>query len=268
MSLVTITTTGTEALWRAGAGVPFVMLHGIGSNAASFRPLMEALGSAPALAWNAPGYAGSEPLAQDWPTASDYAARLLALMDAQEIAKAHLIGHSLGVLTATRVALEHPTRVASVTLISPALGYKGTPGEALPGPVASRLEEFQRLGGEAFARARAPRLVFQPDSKPAVAQEVETAMSQVKMPGYGQASRLLGCSDLLAEAGRLTLPVHVITGAEDVITPPANAENLFAALPKGLPHRLSRVPGCGHAIVQEAPREVAALLISHLAGSA
>lgn len=253
---------GTDILVQQGAGTPFVFLHGIGSAASSFSPLMAALGSHAALAWDAPGYGASEPLAPEWPSASDYAARLLALLDAASINKAHLVGHSLGVLTAARFALEHPDRVDGLTLISPAMGYKGTPGGELPGPVASRLSEFERLGGEAFARARAARLVYQPDIKPHVAQAVEAAMAKVKMPGYGQASRLLGCADLLADAAKLALPVQVITGLEDVITPPANAENLFAALPAGKPHRFDRVPACGHAICQEAPDTIARLLLS------
>src|SRR6202011_101278 len=56
-----------------GDGTPIVLLHGIGSNAQSFAPLMQAL-DRPALAWDAPGYGASEPLAAQWPDASDYAA--------------------------------------------------------------------------------------------------------------------------------------------------------------------------------------------------
>ena len=58
-----------------GAGTPIVLLHGIGSNAQSFVPLMQALdGRYPTLAWDAPGYGDSQPLTVDWPDASDYAA--------------------------------------------------------------------------------------------------------------------------------------------------------------------------------------------------
>ena len=64
---------GLSYLARDGAGIPIVLLHGIGSNAQSFEPLMRAL-DRPALAWDAPGYGASEPLAAQWPDASDYAA--------------------------------------------------------------------------------------------------------------------------------------------------------------------------------------------------
>ena len=42
----------------------FVLLHGVGSHALSFEPLMQALSpSIEAIAWNAPGYGESKPLA-------------------------------------------------------------------------------------------------------------------------------------------------------------------------------------------------------------
>ena len=57
--------------------MPVVLLHGIGSHAHSFVPLMQALGGAPSqLAWNAPGYGESKPLTVKWPDASDYAKAL------------------------------------------------------------------------------------------------------------------------------------------------------------------------------------------------
>jgi|tagenome__1003787_1003787.scaffolds.fasta_scaffold20355965_1 predicted esterase len=45
-----------------------MLLHGVGSNAESFAPLMEALHpSIGAVAWNAAGYGKSKPLASEFP---------------------------------------------------------------------------------------------------------------------------------------------------------------------------------------------------------
>ena len=45
------------------AGMPVVLLHGIGSNAQSFAPLMRSFEDRYSmLAWDAPGYGGSAPL--------------------------------------------------------------------------------------------------------------------------------------------------------------------------------------------------------------
>jgi pimeloyl-ACP methyl ester carboxylesterase len=62
---------------EAGSGPPLVLLHGIGSAAASFRYQLEALSARfRVVAWDSPGYGASTPLAIEHPDTSDYAAAL------------------------------------------------------------------------------------------------------------------------------------------------------------------------------------------------
>lgn len=56
---------------------------------------------------------------------SDLAADALAVLDAQGVERAVLIGHSMGAHTAVRVALEAPERVGGLVQITPA--YTGSP---------------------------------------------------------------------------------------------------------------------------------------------
>lgn len=248
------TIAGTDVLRQEGAGVPLVLLHGIGSDAETWRGVMERLSGRAVLAWDAPGYGASEPLARAHPTPDDYADRLLALLDAAGIARAAIAGHSLGALVAGRFAARAPGRVASLALLSPALGYGVAPGAALPPAVQGRIDELERLGPAAFAAARAARLVARAEALPGVTR----AMAAVNPPGYAQAARALGAGDLLADAPSLRGPVRVAVGSEDSVTPPANARRLHDALPE--PLELAIVPGCGHALPQEDPDAVAALL--------
>jgi pimeloyl-ACP methyl ester carboxylesterase len=54
----------TFSYWEAGSGPPLVLLHGIGSAAASFRYQLEALSARfRVAAWDAPGYGASTALA-------------------------------------------------------------------------------------------------------------------------------------------------------------------------------------------------------------
>lgn len=242
-----------------GMGLPLVMLHGIGSNAKSYSGLMAELPPAfDIIAWNAPGYGTSQPLPNASPTARDYAAALEKLLHALGLTRIILVGHSLGCLFAASFAALYPTRVAALTLLSPALGYKVAPGAALPPSVQTRIDEIETLGPEAFAAKRAARLVYMPERKPHILAAVREAMAAVNFAGYARAARALGGSDLIADAAHITSPTLVAVGAEDVITPPANAHSAYAALPCGAGYH--EIADAGHALPQENPRAVAALL--------
>ncbi len=245
----------------AGSARPLVMLHGIGSNAGSFAPLMECLArQRPLLAWDAPGYGRSAPMQQDWPQAADYARALRDLLDLLEYARIDLVGHSLGALIAGSFAAHFPERIERLYLISPALGYGTKPGEALAKPAGSRLDAMIGEGAQQFAATRASRLVHRPDEKPAITAAVTEAMAKVTLPGYAHASRMLSCADLIAEAQRIKIATRVIVGAEDQITPPANCRRLYDALAIASPnlaHRFELVADAGHAVCQEHPAEIA-----------
>jgi pimeloyl-ACP methyl ester carboxylesterase len=252
---------GVDVLRRAGAqgGTPVVLLHGVGSNASSFAPLMDMLD--PALdvyAWDAPGYGASQPLAMDSPHPSDYADALTDVLDALDLGRVVLVGHSLGSLFAGSFAASRPTRVAALALLSPALGYRVAAGAALPPNVQSRIDDIERLGPEAFAANRAARLVYNPETKLEVLARVRSAMAALNKTGYTQAVRALGHGDLLADAARITAPTCVAIGAEDAVTPPAGARALHAALTSPLEYR--EITATGHALPQEAPIAVARLL--------
>jgi pimeloyl-ACP methyl ester carboxylesterase len=245
---------------EGGKRMPIVLLHGIGSNAHSFEPLMQALADDPTLAWDAPGYRASRMLTADWPDASDYAAALNRLLAHLDISRCILLGHSLGALMAARFARVSPKRVAALVLASPALGHAAEKGGALPPSVARRLEDLDRLGAEAFAAARAPGLVGDPVGRPDVVQAVAGAMVSIRRPGYEQAARMLATGRLLDDAAKLTVPTAVLVGSKDAITPPDGARRVFDALPAAAKLALHEIPGAGHAVCQEQPAEVAAIV--------
>jgi pimeloyl-ACP methyl ester carboxylesterase len=251
---------GVEFLRRPGSGAgTLVLLHGIGSNARSFEPLMSALDDARSLlAWNAPGYGGSRALPVPAPTPRNYADALKAMLDRLEITSAAIVGHSLGCLFAASFAATYPERVRAVALLSPALGYRVAAGAPLPPTVQSRIDEIESLGPTAFAAKRAARLVGEPDRHPHVVEAVRSAMAQVNPAGYAQAVRALGAGDLLSDIARITGPALVAVGSNDVITPPDNARTACAAFPRAA--AFHEVAGAGHAMPQEQPDAVARLL--------
>jgi pimeloyl-ACP methyl ester carboxylesterase len=264
MSPITANTAaGVSYLARSGRGTPIVLLHGIGSRARSFVPLMEALDPRfSVIAWDAPGYGDSSPLPVEAPDASDYAAALNRFLAELDISHCILIGHSLGALVAARLAVVSTNRVATLALLSPALGYGADRNGPLPSPVAARLEELDRFGAEAFAAKRAPGLVADPAGRPDVLQQVERAMAEVRRPGYDQAARMLASGRLLKDAAHVAVPTGVWVGEHDRITPPANARQVFEALPPPARRAYGEIAGAGHAVCQERPADLAKAILS------
>jgi pimeloyl-ACP methyl ester carboxylesterase len=244
---------GARRGWResgAGGAPPLVLLHGIGSNSISWAGQFAGLaGDRRVIAWNAPGYPGSDNLPSPWPSARDYGAALIALLDHLGIRRCVVVGQSLGAIVAAAVAVETPSLVAALMLASPATGYAAQPGGALPEPVAGRFSEVEALGPRGLADKRAGRLLTERAST-AARELVWRAMSEVTVDGYRQASRMLACADLKRDAARLDVPTIVAWGGEDIVTPPASCRAVADAVPGG---RAVEVPALGHGFATEDP---------------
>ncbi|MCY6379753.1 alpha/beta fold hydrolase [Hoeflea prorocentri] len=258
---------GIAYIERPGPGPVVVLLHGIGSNASSFMPLIECLPDhLHLILWNAPGYMGSKPLAEAWPLPSDYARALAGLLDDIGISTVHLFGHSLGTLIAAEFARQHPNRVDRLVLASAANGYGISQGDPLPEKAAGRIEELERLGPEVFARSRAANLVHEPAGHPDVVAHVEEAMAQVRLPGYGQAVHMLASGDLAAMIGTVPVCPGFIIGAQDRITPmdqTQKAAGAWAAVHGHAP-ALIAIEEAGHAAYVQRPQRFASALLELL----
>ncbi len=243
----------------AGDGAPLVLLHGIGSGSGSWVQQLEGLADArQVVAWDAPGYGESTPLARAEPLARDYADALGRFLEALAIERCDLVGHSLGALMATAFARLEPGRVRSLTLADPALGYaRAAPGERGE-KLAARLAAMSRLGPVGLARERAPALLSAKAPEQAV-ELVRWNMSRLHPEGHAQAARMLANADLLADAAACTMPALVMCGSADRVTPEAQAREVAAAFANA---RYEPLPGAGHASYVEAP----ALFNRQLAG--
>jgi pimeloyl-ACP methyl ester carboxylesterase len=260
------TAAGISYWRRGGAGRALVCLHGIGSHAESFLPMLPHLpGDWDVIAWNAPGYGGSAPLAADWPVEADYAEALLRFCDALGLGRVTLLGQSLGTLMAARFAADYPGRVAALVLAACATGHGAAPGGPLSDAAAARLEALETQGARAFAEARAPRLLADPEGRPEARAAVVEAMAQITMPGYGQAVRMLASGRLTDSLSRAAVPAHLIWGTGDIITPRDQTEAAAAAL-GGAP--IIEIPGSGHALHVETPARFAEALRGCLEGGA
>jgi pimeloyl-ACP methyl ester carboxylesterase len=247
---------GVSYLFREGEGTSLVLLHGIGSNGQSFLPLIEALhGQGAVVAWDAPGYGASTPLARDWPLAADYAGALEALLEELRVERTILAGHSLGTLMAASYARNYGARLKGLVLMSPSLGHGAPRGGPMPEAAKARLDAFERLGAAGFAEQRALQLIHDPAKKPGLVAELARTLATLRPQGYGQAVRMLSSGRLLDDVTLMDVPCLVICGSEDAITPPSMARRVEAACrgrAVGDATRLALVPQAGHMVYLEA----------------
>ncbi len=254
-------TNGIAWRERPGSGPVLVCLHGIGSDPRGFDALAAHLpDDLRLIAWSAPGYGDSQPLASDWPVAGDYADALAALVAALGLGPFYLLGHSLGTLIAADYAARHPQQVAGLILVSCAQGMGVTPGAALPPKASARLADLEQMGAAAFARARAARLVHDPDANPDLVAAITDAMAKIRLPGYAQAVRMLASGNLAGTAQHLRVPVTIVVGAEDIVTPPAQSRGVWDALHPAAGHHFALLPQIGHAAPQQAPAALARII--------
>lgn len=102
----------------ACAGVPVLFLHDFASSLMHWLPSLTAVGTAaPAIALDLPGHGFSALRlpATDVAGLADFVVSFMTVLDESRM---HLVGHALGGAIAAQIALDHPRRVASLTLLA------------------------------------------------------------------------------------------------------------------------------------------------------
>lgn len=109
-----------------------------------------------------------------------------------------------------------------------------------------------------------PQLIHPRNLEGPLAGEVTAMAERVGRDAFVQQQRaILGRVDSRPDLPRIAVPTLVAVGAEDVLTPPALAEEMAAAI-RGA--RLERIPDCGHLPPIEDPVATSRLLIEWLEG--
>jgi pimeloyl-ACP methyl ester carboxylesterase len=249
------TGAGIVAYRGAGAGPALALLHGIGNQSGSWTLQLTALGTRfRTIAWDAPGYGGSDRLAPETPTAADYAGTLAALLDSLGIVRLVLVGSSFGALVAGAFAASRPERTAGLLLLNPAGGYGLADPKEREERLTTRLARLARLGPEGMAMEPSPGMLSSAASDEARAIAAWST-AHIRPDGYTQAARTLADGRLIEDAARYAGPVLVVSA--DTITPPAGCERIARAFPRAT-YRL--LEGPGHLSYLDAPATLNALI--------
>src|SRR5512139_2512673 len=119
------TASGHLSIFTAGGGDPVMLIHGLGATKGSFLPTAVALAdSFQTIALDLPGFGDSiKPLGAAYHPPF-FARAVVNLMDALNLARAHLIGNSMGGRVAIEVGLRYPERVGRLALLAPSLAWR------------------------------------------------------------------------------------------------------------------------------------------------
>jgi pimeloyl-ACP methyl ester carboxylesterase len=221
----------------AGEGLPLVLLHGIGSNSRSWRRQLEALSAGfQVIAWDAPGYGqSSDPTGK--PSMRFYADSLRGLLDTLGLRRIFLLGHSTGGVIAQEFCRANSDYVRALILAD--TRYVGSQGT-----LQGRLNMIRTMTPAQLAAERAPKLLS-PAAPADLVREATSIMAEVRPAGYEFAAIALAESDTRDVLRRLHVPMLLIWGSEDEITP------LWEEVPQGA--RLEIIPGAGHLCYMEQP---------------
>ena len=210
------------------------------------------------LAVDLPGHGRSEgpPLASveavaDW---------VVALLDAAGVAKATIIGHSMGSLVAVDAAGRFPDRIERIILVC----------SSFPMNVSAELlaatRDDEPLAQDMVNIWSHSSIAHYP-SNPGPGFWViggNLRLMQRQKPGVMHVD-FAACNDYAAgleRAAAIRCPALLILGARDVMTPPRAAQALAKAISGA---RTVTIPGAGHNLMAEKPDEVLDAMVAFLA---
>jgi pimeloyl-ACP methyl ester carboxylesterase len=249
---------------RTGSGPAVVLVHGANGTSGDFPPelIADLARDHTVIAVDRPGHGWSE--APRGPLGLEpNAAAVLALVRGLGVAPATLVGHSYGAAVALRAALDAPECVRDVVGVCPctALDQRNIRYGSLPfmsGPVGGALLRFfalpmipfgMTLRADAWYPAPAPRGWGASRVFAYIPSQMHTAVRNFRELHADVAwleERLSG----------LRVPLTVVAGAQDLVTPPAlHVDWLRRAVPGA---RIQIVPRVGHWLPRLMPEFVAA----------
>ncbi|HYM99749.1 MAG TPA: acetoin dehydrogenase dihydrolipoyllysine-residue acetyltransferase subunit, partial [Aestuariivirgaceae bacterium] len=234
-------------------GVPIILVHGYGADLNSWMFNQPQLAeSHTTYALDLPGHGESDKKLAEG-SLREFADAVAGFMDALQIERAHLVGQSLGGGIVLQFAVDHPGKIASLTLISSA-GL----GTDINMPY---IEAFIGATGRKDLKPELEKLFADPQL---VSRDmINTVLKYKRMDGVDQVLRTVAAKSFAGGKQRTVLrdqlaniksPVQIIFGAQDQIIPAKHAEGL------GENVKVRIIPEASHMPHMEAVGEVNRLI--------
>ncbi len=256
---------------ESGTGQPLVLLNGTGSPMAEWDPaFLAALGThRRVIVFDYPGLGESTT-----PVRRTFAAMASAttqLMTDLGVERADVLGWSMGGFVTQQILRREPARVNRAVLV----GTNPGGDRATLGPRwVQRADSDPEADIETYLRTNYPHTRCAQRRGRAFIGRLDDAVAAGRYPEPTVPSATyesmvaaedpwLASNHNAAQLRSVQVPVLVLVGLRDVITPPENSRALVGLLPKS---QLLEVPAAGHSVLFQAPQEAAAAITAFLDG--
>jgi non-heme chloroperoxidase len=240
-------------------GLPVIFLHGVTDSWCSFARVLPLLpADVHAFALSARGHGESSRPDRGYLIA-DMSSDVRAFMDALGLARAVVVGHSMGSMVAQRFVVDHPERVLGLVLMGAFASLFQDP--VVAGFYQSAIAPLVDPIDATFAREWQESTL----ARPIPADHLETIVTEtLKVPArvWREAFEgFLSTPDFTGQLTRVAVPCLIMWGDKDTYTLRASQDRLVAAIPGA---RLVIYEGGGHAFHWEEPARFAADLSTFL----
>ena len=247
---------------------PLLLIMGYAGNAAAWAPQIPALAARfRVIAFDNRG-AGRTAQPEGPYTIPQMADDAAGLLDALGIESAHVVGASMGGMIAQELALRHPSRVRTLTLLCT------TPGGSRSFGWAEMVENSKQLNGimDLAAMMTPERMqegidaMFTPEFMKAPGEGFQAMiMSSIQYPSTlaglrGQMAAILQ-HDTYDRLSEIRVPTLVSAGSDDKLVDARNAPLLAERIPGA---ELKMFPGLRHGFTAERPEAVNAAILEFL----
>ncbi len=234
----------------AGSGPPVVLLHAFPLSCAMWLAQREVLGATHrVITPDQRGFGGSE-LGDDPPSLDACADDVVALLDRLALDRVVLGGLSMGGYVAMALLRRHADRVSALVLADTKASADPPAAQANRERIATAV---QQEGSTVLLDDVLPTLLGATSlaQRDGVVGRVRGLLQVAPPAAVAWAQRAMAARpDSLADLASYDGPALVVVGEEDTLSPPADAEAMAQALPRG---RLVQIPQSGHLTAVETP---------------
>ena len=264
----------TFAYAEFGSGTPLLLLNGTGSPMNEWDPLLlaELEKSHRVIVFDYPGLglSGSAPGRWTFANAADWVSQFAAAVSPNR--PVNVLGWSMGGFIGQQLALRHPSQVHALVL---AATNPGGPRTQLGPAWVQRLDSNSDEGDQAYLKTNYPATKLAQTAGRAfldrLTRAVDSGAYPVERVPMSTYQAMVDAEDPwlrsgvnLQALGSLGPPALVMTGAEDVVTPPANSRLMAGRIPRGT---LRLVPAAGHSFMFQNPARTARTIDAFLAAA-